>query len=232
MLDKELIKNKFQKSIATYSKNAVVQQKIAQKLSGYINGNFDNILEIGSYSGLLTKEIIKNTSFKSYLAVDIVNSFDYIKDLSPKIKFKLCDIEEEDLHEKFDLIISSSSLQWCSDFNSVIKKLKSYLMPNGQLIIAIFGEKNLYQIKEVFGVSLNYPNIANIKKMFSSSALIFEEVHTISFSTSYELLKHLKYTGVNSFRNNFTYSQIKEKMKILENNFQNKLTYNPLYIID
>lgn len=232
MLDKELIKNKFQKSLLTYSNHAIVQKDMAEKLSDFLDKNYDDILEIGSYSGLLTNEIVKKVNFKNYCAIDIIDSFKYIKNLSPKIKFILGDIESIRIKEKYDLIISSSSLQWCENFSKIIKKLKSYLKPEGHLAIAIFGKKNLYQIKDVFGVSLNYPDISEIKDLFSDNAKIIEETITLQFNNPLEILKHLKYTGVNSLKNDIKYCEIKEKMKILEEKYQNKLTYNPIYIID
>lgn len=232
MLDKEIIKYKFQKSIATYADNAPIQLQIAKKLASYIEGTYDNILEIGSYSGFLTREINNKINFKNYYALDLVDSYEYIKNINPKIKFIIGDIEQIELKDKYDLIMSSSSLQWCENLGMVIKKLKSYLRPQGHLIVAIFGKQNLYQIKETFGISLNYPNISEIKNLFSQNAKIFEETKTLQFNNPKEILRHLKYTGVNSLKNNVKYSEIKEKMKILDEKYENKLTYNPLYIID
>lgn len=232
MLNKELVKKKFIKSISTYSDNAKIQLEIAKKLSCFITGKYNNVLEIGSYSGFLTKNVIQNIEFDNYLALDIVDSFDFIKNLNPKIKFLIADIETIQLKELYDLIISSSSLQWCENLDAVVKKLKSYLKKDGRIIISIFGEKNLYQIKETFGISLNYPDILSVKKMFSAKAKIFEETYTLEFDSSKDILKHLKYTGVNSLGYDISYSQIKEKLKILDLKYQNKLTYNPIYIID
>ncbi|MBQ8475939.1 methyltransferase domain-containing protein [bacterium] len=232
MLDKELVKKNFKKSIITYPDNAKIQLEIAQKLASFVSGHFDNILEIGSYSGFLTKELVRKLEFKNYLALDIINSYDCIKNLDSRITFLQGDIEEIELKNKFDLIVSSSSLQWCADFKNTIKKLKSYLTPGGRLLIAIFGKKKLYQIKEVFGISLNYPDISELRGLFSPDAKIIEELKTLQFQNPREVLRHLKYTGVNSLKNNKTYLEIKESLKILSNEFQNRLTYNPLYIID
>ena len=78
MLDKNLIKENFKKSLKTYEDNAFIQKKMAIKLAGLIKrNNFCSILEIGSYTGLLTKEINKKFNFKKYVAIDIVNSFSY-----------------------------------------------------------------------------------------------------------------------------------------------------------
>lgn len=232
MLDKELIKSKFQKGLLTYSDNATVQKQMAKKLAQYVSGFFEDVLEIGSYSGFLTCELVAKINFENYLAIDIVDSFSYIKNLNPKIQFLKADIEKVQLDKKFDLIVSSSSLQWCDDFNLVIKKLKSSLKQHGKLAIAVFGNKNLYQIKNAFNTSLNYPDVNEIKKYFSKNVKITEEFKTLQFDNPREILRHLKNTGVNSFRHNYTYSQIKERMNILEKKYNNQLTYHPIYIID
>ena len=59
MLDKEFIQEKFKNSINCYDENAVIQKLMANKLCSLIpQKKYKNILEIGSYSGLLTKKII------------------------------------------------------------------------------------------------------------------------------------------------------------------------------
>jgi len=55
----KLIKNQFEKSFETYSQNAIVQQVMAQKLIEElckIRTQYKNVLELGSGTGLLTKE--------------------------------------------------------------------------------------------------------------------------------------------------------------------------------
>ena len=123
MLDKNLIEEKFKNSINFYDDNAIIQEKMATKLVSLIHKtNFKNILEIGSYSGILTRKIVKKFNFENYLALDIVDSFEKIKNLNPKIKFQKMDIEKFETQEKFDLIIANASLQWCNDFSKTIEK--------------------------------------------------------------------------------------------------------------
>ena len=126
MLDKELIEKKFKNSIDFYDDNAVIQKIMADKLLSLINKKqFKNILEIGSYSGILTKRIVEKFDFENYLALDIVDSFHKIQNLSPKILFIKEDVEKFTTNEKFDLIIANASLQWCNDFSLTIKKLNN-----------------------------------------------------------------------------------------------------------
>ena len=220
-----LIKEKFEKSINTYDKNAIVQKEMADKLISLINKkDFDSILEIGSYTGLLTKKVIQNFNFKNYLALDIVDSFDFIKNLNSKIEFKLADINNIKLDQKFDLIITNACLQWCDDLNSTLNRLKSNLNHKGILAFTTFGIDNLKEIKEVFSLSLNYLSKDEIKKILPD-AIIIEQTRTLEFKNAVEALRHLKLTGVNSLRKNCTIT--KQQLKTLGN----KLTFNPIYVV-
>ena len=229
MLNKNKIKSNFKKSITTYNDNAFVQKTMAQKLIQKINQKkFKNILEIGSYSGILTKEIIKNFEFESYLALDIIDSFEYIKNLSPKIKFQIQDIETFEFIEQYDLIISSATLQWCNDFIGILKKLKD---SSKTLAISVFGQDNLKEIKDIFNLGLNYPSIDEIKENLGN-VRVYSEIKTLKFEKSIDILKHLKLTGVNSISQTpLNYKKIKQSLKKLEEKYENTITYNPLYII-
>lgn len=234
MLDKNLIQEKFKNSIDFYDDNAIIQELMAKKLVSLIEQKkFKNILEIGSYSGVLTKKIVKNFDFELYLALDIIDSFDKIKNLSDKISFEQIDVEKFKTNQKFDLIIANASLQWCNDFDGTIKKLKSYLMPEGVFAITTFANDNFYEIRESFNTSLKYKSINELENLFSKNVKIIQEIHTLQFKNSNDLLKHIKLTGVNAVSKNvLTINEIKNGLKILEKKFQNKLTYKPIYIID
>ena len=234
MLDKNLIEKKFENSIEFYYDNALVQSIMAKKLVSLLDRkNFSNILEVGSYSGILTKEIIKKIDFENYLALDIVDSFDKIKNLSSKLSFIKEDIEKFETNKKFDLIIANASLQWCNDFNKTIKKLKSYLNENGVLALTVFSVDNFFEIRETFNVGLNYKTIEELQELFSQNAKIIQEIYTLQFENPIELLEHFKLTGVNAIKkNSFSIKEIKAHLKILNDKYQNKLTYKPIYIID
>ncbi len=234
MLDKKLIIKNFEKSLSTYDNYAIVQKKSAKKLIELIGQKkFENILEIGCYSGYLTRLINEKFSFSNYLALDIVDCFEFIKKINPKIEFVKKDIDEFETNKKFDLIVANASLQWSNDFKAVINKLKSYLSDNGTIALCVFSNQNLYEIREIFNIGLNYMPINEIEQLFSKNAKIIEEKISLQFKTPLEVLKHLKYTGVNSIQTNtFSYLELKQKLKILNDRFDNKITYYPIYIID
>ena len=232
MLNKDLIKNNFQKSILTYDENAIVQGQMAEFLCSKIQKQkYNKILEIGSYTGKLTKLAVQKFDFDSYVALDVVDSFDFIKNLSSKISFIKSDIEKFETSDKFDLIISNASIQWAEDFEFVYKKLKSLLTSSGHIAISLFGSDNLLEIKDIFNVGLKYHSVEEIEKI--TSANIYSEIKKIEFKDSISILKHLKATGVNSVTNKkFSYKELKQNLSLFEKKYNNTLTYNPIYVID
>ena len=66
-MQSDLIKKHFEKSMKNYDQNATVQNLMASKMVfelAKISKNFENILELGSGTGLLTKKISKEINFK------------------------------------------------------------------------------------------------------------------------------------------------------------------------
>ena len=234
-LDKELIKKNFKKSFLTYEDNAFAQKESAKVLIDQIKSRyFKNILEIGSYSGYLTNLAIDNLNCAKYVALDIVEESEFaVKKINPKIEFYNCDIENFQSESKFDLILSNASLQWCNSFENTVKKIKSLLSVEGMCALSIFQKGNLKEIKEIFGIGLNYPTLSEIKKMFSYGAKIIELDKTIKFPNGLEAIKHLKKTGVNSLKKNgLPISEFKAGLEILEKKYNNQITYKSVIIID
>ncbi len=227
MIDKELVKKRFSKSLNTYEDNAFVQKEMGAKLIQLLERkDFDSIFEIGCATGLLTKQIKENLNYNSLTANDIVSEAKvYVEDIATVF---ICeDIEKINFDKKYDLIISNACLQWCNDINSTINKLLLSLNENGVLAFTLFGEDNLKEIKNLF----------NFQNSICVSAKIFkEETIKLFFDSPIDVLRHIKLTGVNAIQEHkFTKSSLKE----FEENYKNLysengkvyLTYNPIYLI-
>ena len=239
MINKALVKKRFKKSLKTYEDNAVIQKIMAKKLIELlVLKEYNSIFEIGCATGILTKEIKKNLTFKEYIANDIVEkSQEYInKIIYPNI-FLGGDIEEVELNKKYNLIISNASLQWCNDIEKVLEKLINSLEENGTLAISIFGDNNLKEIKDIFHLENNTYSLNKLKESLAKYKLItFEEEEIkIEFENPIMVLKHLKLTGVNAIKE-VVLSKKKlqefeeEYTKKYQNNGKVILTYNPVYI--
>jgi len=221
-----LIKKRFRQSLQTYDKNAIVQERMANKLIELLPKKpYRKILEIGCGTGLLTKKIASNFTPEIFTTNDIVEECEkYTKQIYPNTQFLSGDINKILLPEKYDLIISNAVFQWFKNPENLIERLKQHLEPNGIIAFSSFGNKNFYEIKELLNIGLSYNSFENITT---------DEIIELEFKTVSEMLRHIKNTGVNAIEN---YTLTKGKIELLEKQFLDKygrikLTYHPIFII-
>lgn len=235
MINKELVKTRFQKQLKTYSENSIVQKEMANKLINLLTKNsFQSVLELGCGSGILTQKLTNKITYENYTAVDIVeNCREYISRINADIKFIQSDIENMSFSKKYDLIISNATLQWIENIEGFINELKTHLTPNGVLIFSTFGINNFKEISAITNVGLKYYSKNELEEMLSPQ-YIEENIIEMEFLSPINVLKHLKLTGVNSITHQHW---TKSDLKNFENKYTQlcsnkiKLTYHPMYII-
>lgn len=240
MIDKSLVKKRFEKSLKTYDENAVIQKIMAEKLITLFNKtDFNSVLEIGCSTGVLTKELTSKIKFNQYFANDIVpKSEEYFKQIVPNGVFISGDIEKSELPNNFDLIISNACFQWLNSFENTVENLYNKLNDGGILAFSVFGDENLKEIKSIFNIPNKFYSLEDLKKIFSKYNVIKfeEEKHQLYFDSPLDVLKHLKYTGANALQH---YKMTKSKLKMFEDKYNELykkndkvfLTYNPVYIV-
>ncbi|MDX8366136.1 malonyl-ACP O-methyltransferase BioC [Cytobacillus sp. IB215665] len=146
MIDKKLLKKRFSQRAETYDNYAIVQKKMAQKLinklSSFTHGDSLNILEIGCGTGYLTNLIFTNFPHAQITAVDLAPGMIDIarKRLNGKDVTFLCeDIEDIELQEGYDIIISNATFQWLNNLPLVLTKLRKALNKGGVITFSTFG---------------------------------------------------------------------------------------------
>lgn len=243
MINKELLKKQFEKSLNSYNDSAVVQKEMAEFLNTQIQSlslKPSHILEIGCGSGILSEKVFKLFSSSTYLCNDICDCETYIKRINPKIEFLQADAEKINIPDrKFDLILSSAVFQWIKNPKAFFLKLSKLLKPKGFLIFSSFGPKNFLEIKTISGIGLEYFNLEqynNLLKNYFHVLSSFEELKVLNFSSTIEILRHIKNTGVNSisdkpFSISFLKNFDKEYKKQFSQNEKLSLSYHPLYFI-
>ena len=75
--DKELVRERFCRTLGSYGRNAAVQKVMAAVLAEMLCREepactFDRVLEVGSGSGLLMAELLRRCTVRSYYANDLV----------------------------------------------------------------------------------------------------------------------------------------------------------------
>ncbi len=237
-MNSDLIRSRFEKSLSTYNENAAVQKLMAQKLYSLLDEKkYKKIWEIGCGTGVLTEILAKELDFDSYIANDMVEKCkDYIKGISCRVDFipeNLYDLVQKQTGP-YNLIISNAVFQWLETPENIIRELIKFLEPGGSLIFSTFGPENFKEIYRTLGKTLNYYTIEDWKdKLGGLIYSIEEDIIELSFENAIDILRHMKYTGVNSIE---SMPWTKTKMLKFENIYNNcckgtpLLTYNPIYI--
>ncbi len=244
MINKNLVKFRFQKSIHTYDDSAVIQKEMAHSLIDKILTNcgnsFDKIFEFGAGTGFLSKNILNKITFKEYYANDIIEESEFcIKNIINNVNFVAGDIEKIDLNNSFDLVVANAVMQWITDIDELLCKIRNNITEDGYFAFTTFGEQNYKEIKETTGVGLNYLKSETLKEKCERDfeILCFEEnMQTLYFNTPLDVLKHIKYSGTNALKSlHWSVTKLKEFDNYYRENFgiNNKvtLTYNPVYMI-
>ena len=159
MIDKQQVKSHFSKNASNYNQYAHVQKKMKDILIKFIlqnNKDFNeikSILEIGCGTGYLTSTLAEIFPSAHITAVDIAPGMIAevkSKFISNSLNFICADIEEIELNNTYDIVISNATFQWFNHMPVTLKKLYTSLNPNGMLCFSTFGEYTFRELNECF----------------------------------------------------------------------------------
>ena len=247
-MDKELIKKCFRRSIPTYDEHASVQKIICEKLIVFLkkqNNYFHKVFEIGSGTGFLTTLILKNFKVKEYLINDLVEEIEPViaevmkKGNCPDWKFLPGDAEIITAPGNLDLIVSGSTVQWFTNYDSFFKKLSGIMNKDGILTFNTFGKQNFIESRILTGKGLHYRDREEIEYLLAKNFEILiseEEIVKLKFADPVEVLNHFRKIGVNGLSDSgWTKTKLQDFTKAYQNKFSYEdgvaLTYHPLYFM-
>ncbi len=207
-MNKSLIKQRFSRSLYTYSEHAVVQKNVAYRLAylveKYVGNNFDSVMEIGCGSGFLTRRILQQFNVEKYYLNDISEKcLEILVDEGEQIISDIIalpgDAELIDFPIKLDLIISSSTIQWFEDVETFFHKANKFLGDNSYFIFSTYSSENFSEILKLTGIGITYPDVETILKNQNNFEILHVEnnAETLFFNQPCDVLKHMKQTGVN-----------------------------------
>ena len=232
------LKSRFEKAMDKYDANAAVQTHMAHKLINAIcryGNEFDKILELGSGTGILTRETAAHINYKTYYANDLIEkSKEYLDKILPRYTFISGNAQDIQLPERMNLILSNALFQWFKNIDFL--HLADMLEKDGLLAFTTFSPENFREIREITGLSLEYKSVDEIKNAMSLSFEILhieEYTEVLQFATVLELLAHMKNTGVNALsERNPTFLEVKNFCDKYKEKFTDiSLTYSPIIVI-
>ncbi|MGL5894347.1 MAG: malonyl-ACP O-methyltransferase BioC [Bacteroidales bacterium] len=239
-MNKELLARRFSKAAATYDQSAIAQQEIASHLwsltSRILKDKPENILEIGCGTGMLTRIYTQECHLSRVTLNDIYDSREFLPPV--KSNFIQGDAEEVDLGEGYDLILSTSAVQWFSDLESFISKIERSLKPGGIFAFSTFGPDNYHELRKITNSGLHYHTQEELMGMLKGFEIVSFEQKAITnlFETPLDILRHIKATGVaGGMGSSWSRGQLNQFIsdyKELDNGEgQHPLTYHPFWIV-
>jgi len=245
-VNKELVKERFSKATATYTKEALVQYRIASTMMKYIqeyipSDNLRNILEIGcgtgTFSGMLQKELSPHHLLLNDICPEMEGQLGNL--LNEQTCFQPGDAETCSFSDGWDMIASCSVLQWFNDPATFFIRCSSLLIEEGYLTFSTFGKDNMKEVSTLTGSSLNYYSREELIRILSVQYDIIywrEENIVTYFPSARDVLLHLKRTGVTGIhKQTWTRTTLNMFCEEYEKKFHTEkglsLTYNPIYIL-
>ena len=254
------IQQSFRRSLKTYDENAFVQLEIAETLIKVFSDHcvqarhFPQVLELGCGTGFLTKALLNACSVQELYLNDLVEECEpvlveqlrsFVGNQLGSWEFVSGDINKLNIDEQYDLVCSSSSLQWVDDLTVVLMKVASGLRSKGWLALSSFGPGHFFELNELNqslgnkSESLNYATETQWKYLLERDfhiKSIESQTITVWFNSLEEMLKHLRNTGVNgNARQQWSQKLFTEFACSYESKFAKQgrlpLSYEPIFII-
>lgn len=154
-LDKKAVKNSFNKSAASYDRQAVLQHEIQNRLIErleYINCDPEFVLDLGCGTGKALERLQKKYRGSRVIGLDLADSM-LLQCKSQMGWFSKQPLVNADMErlpfagQSIDLVFSSLSLQWSNQLDQVFAELKRIGKSGGLLMFATLGVDTLKELR-------------------------------------------------------------------------------------
>ena len=248
--DKELVRERFVRSLAGYDGEAAVQREMAaglvEDILSHGGEGFDCVLEIGCGTGLLSRQLARRLRIRKIVVNDLVaacgpRAESAVKQMAgAAFTFHPGDIEKLDLPPAaFDLVASNAVFHWLDDPAGLLERLADTLREGGLLAFTTFGPDNLREVAAVGGKGLCYRSIDEVAALVERHYRILQcrESHAVlRFFSPRRVLEHLRRTGANGLeRAGWT----RGVLRAFEGEYRERfgegdevtLTYHPMFFV-
>lgn len=220
----------FSRFAKTYDANNVIQKEVAKKLVEKIKGKPQNILDLGCGSGA----VYKNLSFtcKNFIGIDSSAQMCKVHPQEKNTKlynknFEFLNFDTElNQYKKFDLIISSSALQWAKDLKSIMKFCKSH---SDEILFALFTDGTFKSIFQFTNLTSPLPKAEEILKTVKEFYDIKYEIcrYKLDFEDNISKFRYIKKSGVSGGEKRLNVAQTKNLIKNYPHSY---LEFEVIYI--
>ena len=192
-----LIEKQFSNHASDYDDNNIIQRIVSKALVREISNNPQYILELGCGSGQIYREISWN--IKKYKAIDFSQNMCNIHPQNENLEVLCFDFDSDEFwqnikDDKYDLVISSSAMQWSKNLNNLLQKLFKITNKIDCVLFTSNTFKSIYEITKQKPAILSLDEIKKEFVKYNSTYEVFN--YQIDFNTKKELFSYIKNSGV------------------------------------
>ncbi len=209
------ISSEFSKYASDYSVYNIIQNKVIDKLLLGLSTSSKNILDLGCGSGAVCKKLDGN--FNNFTGVDFAKGMLELHPKAENIESIYGDFNDKVLFENlltyhYDMLISSSALQWSEDLGDVFNSIKNLNIP---IALSIFTSGTFKELNKTASLE---PMLSSAKEIKSLAKRCFNAdyeliKYKLEFESTREMFRYIKKSGVSGSRNLLSYKQTKKLMK-------------------
>lgn len=215
-VDKRQVRRAFNRAADTYDHAAVLQQEIERRLVDkleYINIAPCYVLDLGCGTGIGSRALSDCFKKSTVVSLDIAESMLAVaknrKAWLKKHRFVCADMEQLPFKSGlFDLVFSSSALQWSNDLDRTFCEINGSMNTGGLIQFATFGPDTLTELRQAWREVDGYSHVNQFIDMhdvgdalmrcgFGDPVMESERI-ILTYSSVNDLLRDLKAIGANT----------------------------------
>lgn len=204
----------FSRHAHTYDANTPVQQEVARYLLSKLTSRPKTILDLGCGSGAIFRAI--DWDVTSFTGVDSSYAMCQRHPITPSVRIINDDFDAQtlwtQLNSFYDVIVSSSALQWSRDIEKILKHVSFTCK---EAAFAIFTDKTFHSIYTASGLPTFLPNAQTLIQTSEKYFTCKHEIKTFKlfFEDNLSLFRYIKASGVSGGEKKLTISQTRALIK-------------------
>jgi len=207
--------NEFSKHAKEYNSNNIIQQIVSKALIRELEFEPKRILELGCGSGQVFKNI--EFDFEYYKAIDFskemckehpkANNLDVVC-----LNFDSKEFKENIENEKYDIVLSSSALQWSKNLKEIITNLKACSDTLSMVLFTSNTFKTIFEITKKNSPILDRDTIIkSFEGLYSSEFEVLN--YKLEFDSKKEMFDYIKNSGVGGGDSSLSFKEAKKLYK-------------------
>ena len=217
-----------------YDTYNMIQAKVAITLVSKLpSQSYEDVIDIGCGSGEVYKNLQKQKILiKNFVALDSAQTMLAIHP-DEKLITKICtNFNDRDFRvhipkREYDLLLSSSALQWSTDLLYTMRELS---LLSSTFYGALFTSGTFKTLHKTAGVSSpihSEDRVRNVMSQFYKDVQFEIHHYSLEFNSTRDMFKYIKQSGVSSGERKLNYTQTKA---LMENYPLNYLEFEVLFI--